>query len=51
MTQDNIVKIYISAMEQFTPDSIEWEGVYEFADKMISEIQQLLDAYQTPKND
>jgi len=53
MTEDNIVKIYIAAFEQGSPDTIgchsiaEWDSIYEFADKMIQEIQPLLDAYET----
>jgi len=54
MTQDNIVRIYISAMKQFDPETTcsasewDWMSVDEYANKMIQEIQPLLDAYETP---
>jgi len=54
MTEDNIVRVYISAMKEFNPATTcsaskwVWEDVYEFADKMIQEIKPLLEAYETP---
>jgi len=54
MTEDNIVRIYIAAFEQVSPDAVcaasetEWEAIYEFAEKMIQEVTPLLDAYEIP---
>ncbi len=52
MTQENIVKIYLAAYEKLNPDAIDevfkwqWDDVYILADRIIQEIEPLLDAYE-----
>jgi len=52
MTQENIVKIYLAAYKNLTPDALDevykwqWDDVYELADRIITEIDPLLDAYE-----
>jgi hypothetical protein len=52
MTQENIVRIYLAALAEMKPYSIEsdsqwdWPDVYRLADRIITEIEPLLDAYE-----
>jgi len=52
MTQENIVKIYLAAYKNLTPDALDevykwqWDDVYLLADRIIQEIEPLLDAYE-----
>ena len=52
MTQENIVKIYLAAYNKLTPDALDevfkwqWDDVYILADRIIQEIEPLLDAYE-----
>jgi len=51
MTQENIVRIYLAAYNKINPSIGEeskwyWSDVYDLADKIITEIEPLLDAYE-----
>ena len=51
MTQENIVRIYLAALAVMKPYSIgdsrwDWPDVYRLADRIITEIEPLRDAYE-----
>jgi hypothetical protein len=52
MTQENIVRIYLAAFAEMKPYLIgsdsarDWPDVYRLADRIITEIEPLLDAYE-----